>query len=207
MPYGRLKVRLNALCPNCLALERHRLMWLYLKEQTDFFAGQKDVLHIAPESCFIDRFEKLHGDRYITADYESPWAKVKLDIHTMPFADNTFDVVLCNHVLEHVKDDIQGMREINRVLKPGGFAILQVPFINPLPDKTFEDDSITNPTEREQVFGQADHVRKYGRDYAERINRSGLKALPDDFAQQLMPETIERFCLPKDEIIYKAVKI
>jgi SAM-dependent methyltransferase len=207
LPYGRLKVRENALCPNCLALERHRLIWLYLKDMTDFFTGPKNVLHIAPESCFVKRFEALHGDNYITADYDSPWAKVKMDIHQIPFADNTFDTVLCNHVLEHVKDDIQGLREINRVLKPGGFAILQVPFFNPVPEKTFEDDSITDPAEREQVFGQNDHVRKYGKDYAQRIERSGLTCFPDTFVQQLMPETIDRFKLPQDEIIYKAVKV
>lgn len=207
LPYGRLTVRENALCPNCLALERHRLIWLYLKERTDFFSAQKDVLHIAPESCFVKPFEKLHGDRYITADIESPWAKVKMDIHIMPFGDNQFDVVLCNHVLEHVKDDLTALREIKRVLRPGGFAILQVPFFHPIPEKTFEDDSITNPVEREQVFGQNDHVRRYGMDYSNRIEQAGLKVMEDPFVTELMPETIDRFKLPKDEIIYKAVKI
>jgi SAM-dependent methyltransferase len=206
LPYGRLVARENALCPNCLALERHRLIWLYLKEKTGFFRQQQDVLHIAPESCFIDRFETLHRDRYITADMESPWAKVRADIHSMPFGDNAFDVVLCNHVLEHVKDDVRAMREIHRVLKPGGFAILQVPFIEPVPETTYEDDSITDPVEREQVFGQDDHVRRYGRDYAKRIESSGLKPMEEQFARELMPETVDRFKLPKDEIIYKAVK-
>ena len=206
LPYGRLKVRENALCPGCLALERHRLIWIYLKEKTDFFTRAQDVLHIAPESCFIDRFEKMHGTKYVTADAESPWAKVKLDVHSMPFTDNQFDVVLCNHVLEHVKDDIQAMREINRVLKPGGYAILQVPFFNPIPEKTIEDDSITDPVEREQVYGQSDHVRKYGHDYCNRIEQSGLTAIADSFVKELMPETIDRFKLPLNEIIYKAVK-
>jgi hypothetical protein len=206
LPYGRSTVRENALCPNCLALERHRLIWLYLKEQTDFFSEAKDVLHIAPESCFMPRFEKLHGNRYITADIESPWAKVKMDIHRMPFSDDQFDVVLCNHVLEHVEDDIQALKEIKRVLRPGGFAILQIPFFHPVPEVTLEDHSITDPAEREKIFGQDDHVRKYGKDYPARIERAGLKAVEDRFVYALMPETIERFKLPKDEIIYKAVK-
>lgn len=207
LPYGRIKVRENALCPNCLALERHRLLWLYLKEQTDFFTRTQDVLHIAPESCFMPRFEKLHGNRYITADLESPWAKVKMDIHYMPFAENQFDVVLCNHVLEHVDDDIQALNEIRRVLKPGGFAILQIPFFHPVPEVTFEGPTLTDPHEREKVFGQRDHVRKYGKDYAQRIERAGLNAIEDRFVFALMPETINRFKLPKEEIIYKAVKI
>jgi len=206
LPYGRFKVRENALCPNCLALERHRLIWLYLKEKTDFFTAPKDVLHIAPESCFIDRFEKLHGNRYITADVESPWAKVKMDIHEIPFPENQFDVILCNHVLEHVQDDLVAMKEIYRVLKPGGYAILQVPFFAPIPETTLEDNSITDPQEREKVFGQNDHVRKYGKDYAARIERSGLKAHADTFVNDLMPETRERFKLPSNEILYIGVK-
>lgn len=206
LPYGRIHPRENALCPNCLALERHRLLWLYLKEKTDFFSGQKAVLHIAPEVCFMKHFEKLHGDQYITADIESPLAKVKMDIHHMPFEDNRFDVVLCNHVLEHVQDDRQALKEIHRVLKPGGFAILQIPFFEPVPDTTFEDNTITDPKEREKIFGQDDHVRKYGKDYVDRINQSGLKAVADTFVEELMPETRNRFKLPEHELIYKAVK-
>src|ERR1041384_4754635 len=104
LPYGRITPRENALCPNCLSLERHRLIWLYLKDKTNFFTDKRRVLHIAPEACFIPRFEKVHGSNYITADIESPLAKVKMDIHNIPFDQNSFDVVLCNHVLEHVTD-------------------------------------------------------------------------------------------------------
>ena len=108
----------------------------------------------------------MHGEKYITADIESPLAKIKMDIHAMPFAENSFDVVLCNHVLEHVQDDIQALREICRVLKPGGWSILQVPFFAPIPEVTIEDTSIVGPREREKAFGQDDHVRKYGKDYS-----------------------------------------
>lgn len=204
LPYGRINPRPNALCPSCLSLERHRLIWLYLRERTPFFQQPLDVLHIAPEQCFMKAFEKQHGDRYITADLESPLAKVKMDIHHMPFADRSFDVVLCNHVLEHVDSDIHAMTEIHRVLRPGGFAILQVPFFAPVPDVTKEDPSITNPREREVHFGQDDHVRKFGKDYADRINRSGLVAHPDAFAREL-PQA-ERYGISQAEIIYKAVR-
>lgn len=204
LPYGRINPRSNALCPSCLSLERHRLIWLYLKERTPFFQGPLDVLHIAPEQCFMKAFQKLHGERYITADLESPLAKVKMDIHRMPFADRAFDIVLCNHVLEHVENDIRALTEIHRVLKPGGFAILQVPFFSPVPEVTIENPAITTPREREVHFGQADHVRKFGRDYSQRINQSGLLAQPDAFAKDL-PDAAH-FGVSKEEVIYKAIR-
>ncbi len=160
------------------------------------------VLHIAPEACFIKRFEKIHGDQYITADIESPLAKVKMDIHEIPFPENTFDAVLCNHVLEHVRDDIKAMSEIHRVLKPGGLSILQVPFFNPIPEVTLEDPSITDPREREKAYGQDDHVRKYGKDYAKRMERAGLSATEDQFVNTLSEETRNMFGLVRGEIIY-----
>jgi SAM-dependent methyltransferase len=206
LPYGRINARPNALCPNCLSLERHRLIWLYLKEKTDFFDRSQHVLHIAPEACFIPRFEKLHGDKYITADIESPLAKVKMDIHEIPFPENTFDAVLCNHVLEHVRDDIRAMSEIRRVLKPGGFAILQVPFFKPVGEKTFEDPSITDPRQREKIFGQDDHVRKYGTDYPQRIKQAGMKAAEERFAFDMDEEKAQKFAIVKNEVIYKGVK-
>jgi SAM-dependent methyltransferase len=205
LPYGRLRSRPNALCPNCLSLERHRLMQLYLQEKTNFFKSALHVLHIAPEHCFMKPFEAQHGAGYITADIESPLAKVKMDIHTMPFADNHFDVVLCNHVLEHVRDDRQALAEIKRVLKPGGWAILLVPFINPIPDVTFSDNSITDARERERIFGQADHVRKYGHDYAARLAQAGFTVDADRFAFSLDTDTTFRLGL-SPEVIYRVVK-
>ena len=206
LPYGRINARENALCPNCLSLERHRLIWLYLKDKTNFFSEKLSVLHFAPEPCFINRFENQHGDKYITADIESPLAKVKMDIHQIPFSENHFDAVLCNHVLEHVKDDIQAMKEIHRVLKSGGWAILQVPFFSPIEEKTFEDNSITDKRQREKIFGQDDHVRKYGTDYPQRIAQSGLKPLEEKFSESLTDEQAYHFGVSRAEVIYKAVK-
>lgn len=202
LPYGRINTRSNALCPHCQSLERHRLIWLYLRENTNFFTTQLNVLHIAPEACFMPRFEAQHNQQYITADLESPLAKVKMDIHQMPFDDNTFDVVLCNHVLEHVADDIKAMGEIKRVLKPGGWALMQIPFFSPVPEITFENNSITDPKDRERIFGQDDHVRKYGKDYPERINQSGLKAEANSFAATLPQEQVGRYGISRQEILY-----
>lgn len=207
LPYGRINPRPNALCPSCLSLERHRLIWLYLREKTPFFKQKMQVLHIAPEHCFMKPFEKQHGDGYITADIESPLAKVKMDIHQMPFEDNRFDAVLCNHVLEHVTDDIKAMSEIRRVLKPGGWAIMQIPFFSPVPDVTFEDHSITDKRERERIFGQDDHVRKYGRDYPQRIEKAGLKAKEDRFVFELPKEMVSRYGISASEVIYVGEKI
>jgi SAM-dependent methyltransferase len=206
LPYGRFNPRPNALCPNCQSLERHRLIWLYLQSRSDFFQRKLQILHIAPEACFIQRFEKLHGDGYITADIESPLAKVKMDIHQIPFKDNTFDLVLCNHVLEHVNNDIQAMGEIERVLKPHGFAILQVPFFHPIPEKTFEDPSVTDPKEREKLFGQDDHIRKFGKDYLSRIEQARLVAVEDTFISTFSKTDLYRFGLSEGEMIYKGIK-
>ena len=205
LPYGR-KARSNALCPSCLSLERHRMMWWYLKEQSDFFTKGKKVLHIAPELCFIKRFEAFHGDNYITADIESPLAKVKLDVLDMPFEDDSFDIVFCNHVLEHVSDDIKAMSEIYRVMKPGGWGILQVPLFHPLKESTYEDFSITNPTEREKVFGQSDHVRLYGKDYIDRLKSVGFNASEVRPQAKLSDAEMKRYALPADEPIFLVKK-
>lgn len=202
LPYGRINPRPNALCPNCMSLERHRAIWLYLKEKTDFFTTNLKVLHVAPEACFMPAFERQHRDGYVTADIESPLAKVKMDIHQIPFPENTFDVVLCNHVLEHVNDDIKAMSEIHRVLKPGGFSILQVPFFDPVGETTVEDLTITDPKQRETLFGQDDHVRKYGKDYVQRIARAGLNPVEDQFVNEKPDDERKRFGLVKGEIIY-----
>lgn len=206
LPYGRINPRQNALCPNCLSLERHRLIWLYLSEKTDFFNRQQSVLHIAPEACFIRRFEKIHGEKYITADLESPLAKIKMDIHQMPFGNNSFDSVLCNHVLEHVNDDIAAMKEIARVLKPGGFAILQVPFFAPVPDTTVSDPTITDHRLREEMFGQDDHVRRYGKDYPSRIEQAGLRAVEDRFVDSLGEAQRVRYGVSLGETIFVGIK-
>jgi SAM-dependent methyltransferase len=202
LPYGRINPRPNALCPNCQSLERHRLIWLYLTNRTDFFKRKQRILHVAPEACFMKRFEAMHGEDYITADIESPLAKVKMDIHNIPFPDGSFDVVLCNHVLEHVANDIKAMSEIARVLKGGGYSILQVPFFSPVPNTTIEDASILDPREREKAFGQDDHVRKFGKDYPKRIARAGLTPVASTFSNELPASDVEKYGLAAGEILY-----
>ena len=138
LPYGYGTQRLNALAPGTLSLERHRLLWLYLQKETDFFTAEQKVLHIAPEQCFVDRFRKMKNLDYTTSDLYSPLADVKADICDLPFEDNTYDVIFCNHVLEHIENDKKAMSELYRVLKPGGFGIFQIPQNLSL-ERTYED--------------------------------------------------------------------
>lgn len=203
LPYGYTKAtsRKNALCPRCLSLERHRLMYLYLKEKTDFFTEDLKVLHIAPEQCFYKRFRALENLEYTTGDLESPIADVHFDVQAIPFSDEIYDVVICNHVLEHVDDDTKAMSEIYRILKPGGFAILQVPQDTDA-KKTYEDPTVTDPLEREKHFLQKDHVRLYGLDYAERLSSIGFKVTVDTYSNKFPLEIAKRYSLPLKEIFY-----
>lgn len=206
LPYGYGKnIRDNRLCPSCFSLERHRLIWLYLKNKSNFFEEKLNVLHVAPEQPFINRFKKLNNINYITCDLYSPLADIKADIQNLPFNNNYFDVIICNHVLEHVEDDIKAMKELLRVLKPGGFAILQVP-INYNYEYTFEDPSIKDPKEREKIFGQYDHVRIYGRDYPSRLISVGFIVKLIDYSSELSEQEINFFRIDKNEILYICTK-
>jgi len=204
LPYGN-QGRDNRLCPGCLSLERHRLLWLFLKEKTNFFSAPLSVLHIAPEQPFLKRFKALTNLKYTTADLESPLADVHMDIRSMPFANDSFDILLCNHVLEHIDQEQKALSEIKRVLKPNGWAILQVP-IEYNREVTFEDNSITDRAERERLFGQYDHVRVYGCDYPQRLAQSGLNVDANEFVKSLDEKLAERYRLDKHEIIYRVIK-
>ena len=200
LPYGYGKQRNNVLSPSTLSLERHRLLWLYLKNETDFFSVEKKVLHFAPEQAFYKRFRKMSNLDYVTTDLNSPLADVKADICNLPFKDNEFDIILCNHVLEHIPDDRKAMEELYRILKPGGFGVFQIPQdLNR--ETTFEDDSITDKKERAKIFGQYDHVRIYGRDYFDKLRSVGFKVEEVDYTARLSEDDIIKYCLAKGEII------
>ncbi|WP_458628947.1 class I SAM-dependent methyltransferase [Winogradskyella sp. PC D3.3] len=200
LPYGYGNQRNNVLSPSTLSLERHRLLWLYLNNETDFFSAKKSVLHFAPEQCFLKRFKGLKNLKYTTTDLLSPIADVKADICDLPFEDSSYDIILCNHVLEHIPDDTKAMQELYRVMKPGGYGIFQIPQdLNR--EVTFEDDSITDRDERAKIFGQYDHVRVYGRDYFDKLRSIGFKVEEVDYTASLSNEDIEKYCLAKGEII------
>jgi|TARA_B110000238_G_scaffold200414_1_gene250473 SAM-dependent methyltransferase len=200
LPYGYEIQRPNVLSPSTLSLERHRLLWLYLKNETAFFTTDKKVLHFAPEQAFYSRFRQMKNLDYTTTDLNSPLADVKADICNLPFKDNTYDVIFCNHVLEHIPDDTKAMRELYRVLKKGGMGIFQIPQdLNR--DVTFEDNSITDRKERAKIFGQYDHVRIYGKDYFDKLRSVGFKVDEVDYTKTLLEEEITKYCLTKGEVL------
>lgn len=194
--------RENVLCPGDLTLERHRLMWLYLKDHSDFFTSNKlNVLHIAPEQCFHQRFKQQENLNYLTGDLVSPIADLHFDLHQIPLEENRFDVVFCNHVLEHVNDANQCMRELYRVMKPGGWGIMQVPqdFDREI---TFEDSSITSEEDRERYYWQKDHVRLFGKDYPNWLENAGFNVEVFEKEKFYSTSQIKRFRLQEKEILY-----
>jgi SAM-dependent methyltransferase len=202
LPYGYGTQRNNVLSPSTLSLERHRLLWLYLKNETDFFTSAEKikVLHFAPEQEFYKRFKKQSNLEYTTTDLLSPLADVKADICNLPFQDNSYDIILCNHVLEHIPDDTKAMQELYRVMKPGAMGIFQIPQdLNRA--VTFSDDTITDQKERAKIFGQYDHVRVYGRDYFDKLRSIGFRVDEVDYTKTISADLVEKYCLAKGEII------
>ena len=200
LPYGYENPRENVLSPSTLSLERHRLLWLFLQKETDFFTSNLKVLHFAPEQAFYKRFRNLDNIDYTTTDLNSPLADIKADICNLPFDDDSYDVILCNHVLEHIPEDVKAMQELYRVMKPGGWGIFQIPQ-DLKRENTFEDNSITDRKERAKIFGQYDHVRIYGRDYFDKLRDIGFEVEEVDFNKNLTPEEIDTYRLASTEII------
>ncbi len=207
LPYGALKMRDNALAPLSLSLERHRLLWLYLKQKTNFFTAKKlDVLHIAPEQCFLKRFREQANLKYLTGDIVSPLADVKFDLHHAPFEENSFDVIFCNHVMEHVDDYNQCMRELYRIMRPGGWGIFQVPMDYDR-ELTYEDKSITSEEDRLTHYWQKDHVRLFGMDYPDHLRKAGFTVIEEHLQKEIGQLLTIRYCLPDYEPIYLCKKI
>ena len=200
LPYGYVIPRENVLSPSTLSLERHRLLWLFLKNKTRFFSEPAKLLHFAPEQAFYKRFRKLSHLNYTTTDLNSPLADVKADICALPFEDNTFDIILCNHVLEHIPDDQKAMNELFRVMKPGGWGVFQVPQ-DLSRKKTYEDNSITDKKERARIFGQYDHVRIYGYDYFDKLRSAGFRVEEVDLTATMPEDEVDRYRLAQGEII------
>jgi ubiquinone/menaquinone biosynthesis C-methylase UbiE len=160
----------------------------------------KKVLHFAPEQEFYKRFKKQSNIEYTTTDLLSPLADVKADICNLPFPDNSYDMILCNHVLEHIPNDKLAMQELYRVMKPGGMGIFQIPQ-DLKRATTFTDDSITDPKERAKVFGQYDHVRVYGRDYFDTLRSIGFTVIEEDYTQKIGAEKVKLYGIAQGEIL------
>lgn len=189
-------------CPICKSYDRDRLLWFYLERHGELGGRPIKVLHIAPEFTIEKKLSKLPGVEYISGDLDPALAMVRVDVTAMEFGDDSFDVVLCNHVLEHVLDVGQAMRELLRVTKPGGWAVLQVPIGRNLIE-TIEDTTVQSEEERLARFGQVDHFRVFAQqDYVSRLEREGWQVELVDMGLELGPEVVERYGLSKGEILY-----
>lgn len=194
------KPRIDAQCPVCYSLERHRLVWSYFTNKTDLFDGKpKRLLHVAPEPQLSRLLRRVPGLDYLSIDLEKGKAMMSADITNLPFKDKQFDVIYCSHVLEHVPEDRKAMAEFRRVLRPDGWAILLVPIRG---EVTFEDSSVTSPEERERLFGQWDHVRIYGSDYVTRLREAGFKVRVDSYSKEFQENEIARMGIDRQEDIF-----
>jgi SAM-dependent methyltransferase len=202
--------RTNNVCPRCYSLDRDRLIYLFLQEKTNMFSAKLSVFHVAPEGCIralltdLPNISYHAGVKYLEGYYYDRKTNL-IDITNAPFGDDEFDVIICNHVLEHIPEDRKAMREIYRMLKPGGWAILQVP-ISKILKETFEDPSIVKPEDRERVFGQFDHVRIYGQDYQSRLENAGFIVKTHNPYRDKWPVDLKKFAINPDENLYIAYK-
>ncbi len=198
-PFGMVRVQPDRRCPECGSLERHRLVWLYFQRKTHLFSEPVQMLHIAPEAFLEERFRAMENIDYLSADIALPHVMVKMDITDIQYPDDSFDIIFASHVLEHIPDDVQAMRELRRVLRPTGWAVLQVPMWGP---KTKEDPAVTDPEERAKLFGQDDHVRMYGHDgeYHRRLLEAGFEVEVDQYVTELGPDLAHRYRLMEEDI-------
>jgi len=190
---------------NCGALERHRFDWYYLLNNTSLFNDLNlKILHVAPEPFFETQIKEYNFDNYITADLYDKRAMVEMDISAIDYPDESFDVILCSHVLEHVEEDRKAISELYRVLKKGSWAILNVPISNE--HKTFEDYSIVDPVERIKYFGKDDHVRSYGLDYLDRLIEADFSVEVIKPSDILSKDEIKKMGIRLNENIYQCFK-
>lgn len=194
--------RPNVRCPRCGSMERHRLLWWWLGEQGWLREPGLRILHVAPEWAFREALRKLDGVRYTSADIASRLADEHFDITAIPYPDGSFDLILCNHVLEHVPDDAAALTEMHRVLGPGGRAIVMSPVARDQAE-TVEDPTVKTSEDRLRVFGQEDHVRLYGSDYVDRVRAAFDDVIVDHPLERLDAPTVARLQLDQRHPIFE----
>jgi len=193
--------RLNVMCPCCNSTDRERNIYLYLKNKTNIFNEDITLLHVAPESNLKKVFINCSTIHYLTVDLKSTSVMAKMDLTNIACIDNSFDVIICNHVFEHIPNDRKAISELYKVLKRGGWAILQVPISQSL-TATYEDPSITGQEEREKIFGQKDHVRIYAKDYIKKLQNAGFSVEIYNYAIEHGENASKKYGLLKEEDIY-----
>jgi SAM-dependent methyltransferase len=206
-PFGGTR-RKNAWCPACESLERHRLLWMYFENKTNIYKQPLRLLHVAPETIFYNKFIKLPNIDYYPADKFNkmyPAGTHYIDLLKIELPDESFDAIICNHVFQYIEEDRKAMKELFRVLKKGGWAIMQVP-INHQLEKTYEDPSITDPVEREKAFGLKDHVRFYAMDYVDRLREAGFHVIADDYTAEFSDADNFKYGFWKGDPIFYCTK-
>jgi SAM-dependent methyltransferase len=194
------RTRATSHCPRCNAKARHRRIWLFLQDRTPLFSRPTRLFEIAPRYAFARRFARMANIRYVAADLRrGPFIAVRSDVQALALGDAVFDALLCVHVLEHVEDDGAAMRELHRILRPGGWALVSVP--TDMAEPTDEDASVTDPKERARRFGEEGHVRRYGYDVVKRLEVAGFD-VEVDLAADLDPAVVERYGLRLDENLF-----
>lgn len=195
-----IKSRPSGHCPRCNAKARHRRNWLYLENNTALFTKPSRLLHVSPAYALSRRLVRMKNIEYVAVDIEDrPHATVRADLASLPLQSDSFDAAICIHVLEHVVDDRTAMREMFRVLKPGGWALISVPIR--LGEPTYEDAAITAPAERKLAFGETSHVRYYGHDLVDRLEDAGFDVTMDA-AANLDPDVVAEYGLLWDENLF-----
>lgn len=201
---GSLKPRTRGYCPRCNAKARHRRVWVHCQRHTDLFDRKVRLLHVAPKYCLSRRIARMENVDYVAVDLqEAPHVTVLGDLTDLPLPSESFDAILCVHVLEHIPDDRAAIGEMWRVLREGGWAVVSVPL--DLESRTFEDPSIVSPEDRRRSFGEADHVRVYGRDISERFEEAGFETALF-MAGALEDALVERHGLTRDEHVLMCTK-
>ncbi|KQU19315.1 glycosyl transferase family 2 [Bacillus sp. Leaf75] len=197
----------TAMCPACYSIDRERLYKLYIERETDLLEKPQSLLHIAPEKNLKTWIKGHQNIAYLCGDLmPRDLDTVKLDVTALPYSNDSFDVIICSHVLEHIIDDQKAMGELNRVLKPGGWSILQVP-ISLNFKKILEDSSITSPQARREHFGQDDHVRLYNKEgYVSRLQTAGFQVIQYNFAEKYGIEEAKQYGLSEGDTLYIGAK-
>ena len=204
LPAG-IQKRANATCLKCGSLERHRNLWLFFKENPQLFKAKTKLLHVAPEKIFSQYFQSKRSIDYTAIDlepeaYDYTVKTIVMDLTDLKFDNNSFDAIICSHVLEHIPDDAKAMREMHRVLKADGWAIINVPVNND--SITIEDVTINDPKKQLELFNQPDHVRVYGMDYTERLQKAGFKVEIVQWPLHYDHNTRFKYGLKENEFIY-----
>jgi len=191
-------------CPFCHSYERTRHIWLYMNKKK-LLKGQKRMLHVAPEPSLMKNIKRMSNINYITTDFSMRGVDLRASLTDLPFYSNFFDLIYCSNVLEHIENDALAISELFRVTKYGGLAIIQVPVKG---EVTFEDSKVTSDEERDRLFGQCDHVRYYGKDIKQKLERVGFQVeeckMPD--ALNLSEGEIERYRIAKRELVHICYK-